>query len=72
MGGSTMAVSGITTIASTTPLKAANEQPHLALELIQRVIQGMQGGGSRSPAVQTPVKPVSPSPSVGQNIDIYA
>lgn len=67
-----MAVSGVTSIANITPLKAANEQPHLALELIQRVIQGMQDAGAQGAVVQTSVKPVSPSPHVGQNIDIYA
>ena len=48
--------SSVAATANLSVLKSANEQPHLAGELISKTIEGLM----QTPTVQTPVQPVAP------------
>ncbi|WP_306549494.1 hypothetical protein [Desulfobulbus sp.] len=49
--------SSVAATANLSVLKSANEQPHLAGELISKTIEGLM----QTQTVQTPVQPVAPS-----------
>lgn len=49
--------SSVAATANISVLKSANEQPHLAGELISKTIEGLV----QAQTVQTPVQPVAPS-----------
>ena len=48
--------SSVAATANLSVLKSANEQPHLAGELISKTIEGLM----QTQTVQTPVQPVAP------------